>query len=225
MIARFADCWNSSAFAIYNSQWAQGSSRRKDWRCAWASGYNIHKMTDIETLQTVLRTRWPAAPVGKALTYVDRFFDRTRTGTKIVAKVRGNHGDYTVSIAAGEHGVTSACSCYIGKGGYCHHCAALAQTFLNEPDSFEEVRPPERKQVGGLPDLQAYLAGVTLDELLARLKAQGVTQKAFAEGIGMNPRHLTAIKSSELRNHFFNELGATKLAVLWVIEHLGKEQL
>ena len=85
-----------------------------------------------------------------------------------------------------------------------------------------EVRPPERDQVGGPPELQAYLAGVTLDELLAQLKVQGVTQKAFAEGIGMNPRHLTAIKSSEARNHYFNELGATKLAVLWVIEHLGK---
>ena len=79
----------------------------------------------------------------------------------------------------------------------------------DDPDSFQEVRPPERKQVGSLPELQAYLASVTLEELLAQLKAHGVTQKAFAEGIGMNPRHLTAIKSSELRNHFFNELGAT----------------
>ena len=179
-------------------------------------------MTDIATIQTAIRSRWPNPSTGKALSYVGRFFDRTRTGTKIVARVKGNHGDYTVSIAVGEHGATSACSCYIGKGGYCHHCAALAQTFLDAPDSFKEVRPPERKQVGGLPDLQAYLAGVTLDELLAQLKVQGVTQKAFAEGIGMNPRHLTAIKSSEARNHFFNELGATKLAVLWVIEHLGK---
>jgi hypothetical protein len=33
---------------------------------------------------------------------------------------------------------------------------------------------------------------------------------------------LTAIKSSELRHHNFNELGATKLACVWVLEHLGK---
>jgi transcriptional regulator with XRE-family HTH domain len=57
-----------------------------------------------------------------------------------------------------------------------------------------------------------------LDTLLQELKAQGITQTAFAESIGMNPRHLSAIKSSELRNRFFNELGATKLACLWVIE-------
>ncbi len=153
-----------------------------------------------------------------------RFFNRTRTETKIVAKVKGNHGVYTVSIAVSEQGVMAACSCYMGKGGYCHHCAALAQTFVNNPGSFEELRPPERKQVGGLPELQSYLASVTLDELLAQLKAHGITHKAFAEGIGMNPRHLSTIKSSELRNHFFNELGATKLACLWAIEHFGKQE-
>jgi len=51
-----------------------------------------------------------------------------------------------------------------------------------------------------------------------------ITQKALAEGMGMNPRHLTAIKSSELRNRYFNELGATKLACLWVLEHCKKVQ-
>ena len=107
---------------------------------------------------------WRSAPGAKVQRYVGRFFNRTRTGTKIVARVKGNHGDYTVSIEAGEHSVTAVCSCYIGKGGYCHHCAALAQTFLDDPDSFPEVRPPERKQVGGLPELQAYLAGVTLEK-------------------------------------------------------------
>ena len=179
-------------------------------------------MSDIEALQTAIRDQWSSAPGDKAQRYVGRFFSCTRTGTKIVARVTGNHGDYTVSIAVGEHGTTAACSCYVGKGGYCHHCAALAQTFLDDPGSCQEVRPPELQQVAGLPELQAYLAGVTLDELLARLKAHGITQKSFAEGIGMAPRHLGTIKTSELRNHFFNELGATKLACLWVIEHLGK---
>ena len=41
----------------------------------------------------------------------------------------------------------------------------------------------------------------------------------------MNTRHLAAIKSSELRHHYFNELGATKLACVWVLEHLGKSNV
>ncbi|MCX6030313.1 MAG: hypothetical protein NT169_13590 [Chloroflexi bacterium] len=182
-------------------------------------------MSDIETLQAAIQSHWPGPPGEKAVRYIGHFTDCTRCGTKVVATVVGNHGTYTVSIAAGGGGVTSACSCYIGKGGYCHHCAALAHTFLRNPDSFREIQTIPREAVSGLPDLQAYLAGITLEELLAQLKAHGITQKAFAEGVGTSPQHLGAIKSAELRNHFFNDLGATKLAVLWVMEHFGKKKL
>jgi hypothetical protein len=73
-----------------------------------------------------------------------------------------------------------------------------------------------------LAELTEYLRGVTLDTLLQDLKAHGITQKAFAESIGMSSRHLSAVKSAEARNHFYHELGATKLACLWVLEHFGK---
>jgi len=179
-------------------------------------------MSDIETLQAAIQSHWPGPAGEKAARYVGQFTDRTRTGTKIIGKVVGNHGTYTVAVAAKDGSVTSACSCYIGKSGYCHHCVALAHTFLRAPESFREIQPTPREAIGGLPELQSYLAGVTLDELLAQLKARGITQKAFAEGIGMSTQHLSAIKSAEKRNHFYHELGATKLAVLWIIEHLGK---
>ena len=84
------------------------------------------------------------------------------------------------------------------------------------------MKPKQIKEVRQLTDVRASLESVTLDTLLNQLKAQGITQKAFAEQIGMNTRHLSAIKASELRHHYFNELGATKLACLWVLEHLGK---
>ena len=73
-------------------------------------------------------------------------------------------------------------------------------------------------------EVQTYLKATTLEALLDQLKAKGITQKAFAESIGMNPRHLGAVKSSEKRARYFNELGAIKLACLWVLEHLDKDQ-
>jgi hypothetical protein len=76
--------------------------------------------------------------------------------------------------------------------------------------------------VRNLTDVQAYLQSVTLEALSTKLKEKGITQKAFAEQIGMHTRRLAAIKSSELRHHYRNERGATKLACLWVLEHLGK---
>jgi uncharacterized Zn finger protein len=119
-------------------------------------------------------------------------------------------------------GVNSACSCYIGKHGYCHHCAALALTYLNDPASFQEIKPKPLTTLKELADLHEYLQGTTLDALLQELKAHGITQKAFAQAIGMSSRHLSAVKSSELRNRFYHELGATKLACLWVLERFGR---
>jgi uncharacterized Zn finger protein len=179
---------------------------------------------DLDLLQTALKRRWSRMPSQKAKPYVHAFSAAKRCGTKITAKVVGNHGTYTVSIQIEEQGLRSACSCYIGKHGHCHHCEALAITFLDDPSAFKAVKLKQAKEVHQLTDVRAYLDSVTLDALLTQLKAKGITQKAFAEQIGMNTRHLAAIKSSELRNHFFNELGATKLACLWMLEHCGKSK-
>src|SRR6266542_2605147 len=83
-----------------------------------------------EMLQAAVRRYWSGKPSDKAKRYVDAFFDATRIGTKIIAKVHGNHGTYTVSIHLNQQMINAACSCYIGKGGGCHHCEALARTFL-----------------------------------------------------------------------------------------------
>jgi uncharacterized Zn finger protein len=178
--------------------------------------------TDIHALREALQRHWSGEPGDKAGRYIGQFFNGQRLGTKITAQVVGNHGTYTVSIRVDEQRVTSACSCYIGKHGYCHHCAALAITFLNDPASFLEIKPKPLTELQELAELHAYLQSVTLDALLQELKAHGITQKAFAEGIGMNSRHVSAVKSGELRNHFYNELGATKLACLWILERFGK---
>jgi hypothetical protein len=179
------------------------------------------KMRQIDTgaLKAAIRSTWNEEPDAKARRYIGKFFDRTRIAEKIAAKVEGNHGIYTVSIAARGKSVDSACSCYIGGSGFCHHCDALAFTFLNDPDSFKAARRKTLRQVRTLKDLQCYLKAKTLDSLLQDLKTHGITQKEFTESIGMNPRHLSSIKSSELRNRYYNELGATKLACLWVLQH------
>lgn len=175
--------------------------------------------SDSEILQSALRSSWPHPPTGKALTYVGKFFEGKRIGTAISARVNGNHGTYTVSIRLDKGQINSACSCYIGKHGYCHHCAALAATFLNNPAAFTVVERKQREDVHQLTDLNAYLAHITLESLLQQLKEQGITQTAFAESIGSSSQHLAAVKKSELRNRPHNELGALKLACMWMLEH------
>ena len=174
-----------------------------------------------EPLRSAIQGRWSGKPSVKAGRYIESFFNRTHTAKKIAAQVEGNHGIYTVSIQLEGRGLSAACSCYIGKEGFCHHCEALAFAFLRGNSDFNAIEAKKSSDIHDIEDVEACLKGVTLDALLKQLAGKGITQKAFAESIGMNPRHLSAIKSSELRNRYFNELGAMKLACLWVLEHIG----
>ena len=128
---------------------------------------------ELEQLQTAIRRQWPRVPSKKAQPYVHAFSATVRQGTKITAKVVGNHGTYTVSIQLNAQGLTSACSCYIGKHGSCHHCEALALTFLADPGAFNIVKVTQRKDVHALTDVQAYLRSVTPGSLTDTAQSPG----------------------------------------------------
>jgi len=111
-------------------------------RTSWARDIRMTD-TELEQLQTAIKRQWSRVPSKKAQPYVNAFSARVRSGTKITAKVVGNHGTYTVSIQLDPQGLTSACSCYIGKHGYCHHCEALTITFVQDPSWFQVVTPKQ----------------------------------------------------------------------------------
>jgi len=153
--------------------------------------------------------------------YIGKFYERRIKNDRILAKVKGNHGEYTVSLKLDERRVDFNCSCYIGKHG-CHHCVALAHTFLNDSESFEIVNETKRSGIKNIEQLGNYLDYVTLSELLDELKSVGISQKEFAQAIGTTSAHLTSVKTSEARNRFYKGLGAFKLACLWIIENAKK---
>jgi len=179
--------------------------------------------TDAEILKTSIRKVWSTRGTPKSNRYVGKFTDTTRLAKKISGKVIGNHGIYKISITIAEHGLVSACSCYIGKHGGCHHCQALGITYLKTPDIFIELKQRSLKRVKTIDHLPEFVRSITLDELIKELKKQGITQKAFAESIDMSSQKLSAIKSSEKRNRYFHELGAVKLACLWTLEKFKKK--
>ena len=74
-------------------------------------------MNDVELLTKAIRRTWRGKPGSKTERYIGAFWERTRRGVKIVAKVEGNHGTYTVSLAVSDddkNKIDSGCSCYIG---------------------------------------------------------------------------------------------------------------
>lgn len=66
----------------------------------------------------------------------------------------------------------------------------------------------------------AAVSGQTVKQFAVSTLVQSAEE--ILERRRMNPRHLSSIKSSELQNRYYNELGAAKLACLWVLEHIKK---
>jgi hypothetical protein len=176
----------------------------------------------LEAMLAQLRQHWRHHNSDKIAKYVGKFFNRKRRGSTWSAQVVGNHGTYSVSIDLSEASPKAGCSCYIGGSGYCHHCAALARTAINEPDTFIEVLTYTRDHVHDLKTLSEYLEGATLEFLLDQLKVKGITMKAIAEALGTQPRLLSSMKTSELRGRTYSQLGTTKLACIWLLDNLPK---
>ena len=75
----------------------------------------------------------------RAQPYVREFTHRLRSGPAIVGRVAGPHGSYTVSLRIEDSGFTPDCSC-ASDVGFCKHVIALGLTYIEEPQSFYDLR-------------------------------------------------------------------------------------
>jgi hypothetical protein len=75
----------------------------------------------------------------RAQPYVREFTHRLRSGPSITGRVAGPHGVFTVSLTIQDSTLTPACSC-TSDPGFCRHAIALGLTYIEEPESFYDLR-------------------------------------------------------------------------------------
>jgi hypothetical protein len=75
----------------------------------------------------------------RAQPYVREFTHRLRSGPSITGRVAGPHGVFTVSLTIEDSTLTPACSC-TSDPGFCRHAIALGLTYIEEPQSFYDLR-------------------------------------------------------------------------------------
>ena len=68
-------------------------------------------------------------------------YDQRREGMTLKSKCSGSQAPfYRQEVLFNSKGIESAeCSCPVGDGGHCKHTVALLLTWVNDPDSFQEV--------------------------------------------------------------------------------------
>jgi hypothetical protein len=75
----------------------------------------------------------------RAQPYVREFTHRLRSGHAIAGHVAGSHGIYTVSLGIDGSTLVPSCSC-TSDAGFCRHVIALGLTYIEEPQSFYDLR-------------------------------------------------------------------------------------
>lgn len=68
-------------------------------------------------------------------------YEQRRQGMTIKSKCSGSQAPfYRQEVVFNSKGIESAqCSCPVGAGGHCKHAVALLLTWVNDPDSFQEI--------------------------------------------------------------------------------------
>ena len=111
----------------------------------------------------------------RAQPYVREFTHRLRSGPAISGRVAGPHGVFTVSLTIADSTLTPACSC-TSDPGFCRHAIALGLTYIEEPQSFYDVRTLttqlERYSHGELVELVLQM-GTRYPQTLGMLGVEG----------------------------------------------------
>jgi predicted XRE-type DNA-binding protein len=185
-------------------------------------------MTTSETARTVkhlLQNRWQGGISPKAQKYVNVFFDVFALRGGLYAKVEGNHGVYRVSLFHFNNQIDATCSCYIGKSGYCHHCEALARTFLLNPTSIPTIPAYQLADISAAAtpeQIYHFTRSAALAEILQELERNRVSIKSVAESMGLSPQRIRALMKKEQQQGILDELIPLKLASIWLLGHLNR---
>jgi hypothetical protein len=75
----------------------------------------------------------------RAQPYVREFTHRLRSGPTISGRMAGPHGVFSVSLTIEDLTLTPTCSC-TSDPGFCRHAIALGLTYIEEPQSFYDLR-------------------------------------------------------------------------------------
>ena len=116
----------------------------------------------------------------RAQPYVREFTHRLRSGPSITGRVAGPHGVFTVSLTMQDSTLTPTCSC-TADAGFCRHAIALGLTYIEEPQSFYDLRSLtaqlEQYSHGELVELILHM-GARYPETLAMLGVEGFANEA-----------------------------------------------
>lgn len=160
----------------------------------------------------------------RAESYVGNFYDCNISNDTLTGKIRGNHGEYNVSLTYNEHSeiISHKCMCERAKTTCCKHAAALGLTYIYTPWLFHGKRI-SRSEIKSIEDLQYYLATMPLKDVFSGLKDEGILLSDLALILKISVSQLSAIVKDDQAGKVHQLTEPIKIATLYMIEKKFKK--
>ncbi len=144
----------------------------------------------------------------RAENYVGKFHNCSIDNSCIKGTIKGNHGDYTVSMDIDTDPIQFKCDCEKGQEVFCKHAAALGLTYIYTPWVFASNQKMDRNALRTTDDIQFYVKTTKLKQLLDDLKAAGVSVSQLAELTGIAMKQISCLVKDDTdgKNHSLTDL-------------------
>jgi hypothetical protein len=154
----------------------------------------------------------------RAENYVGKFINCSVDDSFIKGTIRGNHGDYTVTLKIDVDPIEYSCDCEKGKDVFCKHAAALGLTYIYTPWVFSSNQIIDRKSLRTTDEIKFYIKTTPLKQLLDDLKTINVSVSQLADLSGIPIKRIAALVKDDSMDTTHNLTDPLKLSCLFLLE-------
>lgn len=154
----------------------------------------------------------------RAENYVGKFHNCSVDSSHIKGTIRGNHGDYTVTLKIDTDPIEFECECEKGKSIFCKHAAALGLTYIYTPWEFASNQKIDRNSIRTTDEIKFYIKTTPLKQLLDELKKIEVSISELADLSGITMKQISSIVKEDTRGKHHTLTDPLKLSCLYLLE-------
>jgi hypothetical protein len=154
----------------------------------------------------------------RAENYVGKFHNCRIEGNYLKGTVKGNHGDYEVTLKIDSDPLGYTCACETSKSMFCKHAAALGLTYIYTPWLFSMDEEIDREKIKTNEELKFYIKTTKLKDLVEELKDCCMGASKLAELAGISIHQLSTIIKDEQKGKYHALTDPLKLTCLYLID-------
>jgi len=154
----------------------------------------------------------------RAENYVGKFKNCSINNSSIKGTIRGNHGDYEVSLKIDSDPIEFNCECGKDDKTFCKHAAALGLTYIYTPWVFVSGQKMDRKSVRTIDEIKLYIKTTPLITLLDELKSIDVSISKLADLSGISMKQISTMVKEDANGKHHALTDPLKMSCMFLLE-------